>query len=295
MYAWTQEEQLGLGHAMLCAGPHMTGEPLLLMLGDHLYRSTHEQQTSCVQQLLSAYDGSSVTALRQRAVLARPSLATWPSWGGPRWPPSARLAAYEGLGLPSALGRKRPSPQIPRNCRGPRARPAPSSPMSRCIRRRLQVMALRKTPEEHVSHYGTVTGKWEPKRGKAAKEFLTLTAICEKPTAEYAASNLTIPGYAEGDYLTAFGLYIVTEPKLFDILKEIKKHTAANHTVQFTPALDQLRQEYGLVGHVLQGERYDIGGTPSTYLDTLNMLAGHATTLADVGGEPIGGAKRQKL
>ena len=211
-----QDEQLGLGHAMLCAGPHMTGEPLLLMLGDHLYRSTHEQGTSCVQQLLSAYDGSSV-------------------------------------------------------------------------------MALRKTPEEHVSHYGTVTGKWEPKRGKAAKEFLTLTAIVEKPTVEYAASNLTIPGYAEGEYLTAFGLYIVTEPKLFDILKEIKKHTAANHTVQFTPALDQLRQEYGLVGHVLQGERYDIGGTPSTYLDTLNMLAGHVTTLADVGGEPIAGAKRQKL
>lgn len=53
-------------------------------------------------------------------------------------------------------------------------------------------------------------------------------------------------------YLTAFGLYIVTEPKLFDILKEIRTHTAANHTVQLTPALDQLRQDYGITGHVLQ-------------------------------------------
>ena len=85
-----QDEQLGLGHAVLCAGPHgsqfspppllgwlalashrcsrtpavcrfwipaffetrrhMTGDPMLLMLGDHIYRSTHEQGTSCVRQ-----------------------------------------------------------------------------------------------------------------------------------------------------------------------------------------------------------------------------------------------------
>ena len=29
---------------------HMTGDPMLLMLGDHIYRSTHEQGTSCVRQ-----------------------------------------------------------------------------------------------------------------------------------------------------------------------------------------------------------------------------------------------------
>ena len=28
----------------------MTGDPMLLMLGDHIYRSTHEQGTSCVRQ-----------------------------------------------------------------------------------------------------------------------------------------------------------------------------------------------------------------------------------------------------
>merc|ERR1712085_230342 len=60
-----QDEQLGLGHAVLCAGPHMTGDPMLLMLGDHIYRSTHEQGTSCVQQLLSSYDGGSIMALRR--------------------------------------------------------------------------------------------------------------------------------------------------------------------------------------------------------------------------------------
>ena len=28
----------------------MTGDPMLLMLGDHIYRSSHEQGTSCVRQ-----------------------------------------------------------------------------------------------------------------------------------------------------------------------------------------------------------------------------------------------------
>jgi len=213
-----QDEQLGLGHAVLCAGPNLTDDPILLMLGDHLYRSSHEQGTSCVQQLLAAYGGESV-------------------------------------------------------------------------------MALRPTPEEEVSHYGAVTGKWEAKRG-SYKEFLTLTSLVEKPTVEFAQSNMTIPGYEEGQYLTAFGLYIITEPKLFDILKETKKHTATNHTVQLTPALDQLRQEYGLNGVVLKGNRYDIGGHPSSYLDTLNLFSGHVTALSDAGlgsegGTP--GTKRQKM
>ena len=148
------------------------------------------------------------------------------------------------------------------------------------------IMALRRTREEDISHYGCATGNWMAKKGKlGAKEFLTVTALVEKPTAEYAQSNLTIPGYEEGDYLTAFGLYVVSEnEKLLDILKEIRKHTAANHAVQLTPALDQLRQDYGLTGHVLQGERYDIGGAPTTYLDTLNAFAHSATSLA-AGGQ----------
>ena len=31
------------------------------------------------------------------------------------------------------------------------------------------------------------------------QEFLTLTALVEKPTIEFAQSNLTIPGYDEGE------------------------------------------------------------------------------------------------
>ena len=35
---------------------------------------------------------------------------------------------------------------------------------------------------------------------------------------------------------------------------------------------------------MLQGERYDIGGAPTTYLDTLNAFAHSATSLA-AGGQ----------
>ena len=50
-------------------------------------------------------------------------------------------------------------------------------------------------------------------------------------------------------------------------------HLAHLGPLQLTPALDQLRQEYGLQGFCVQGERYDIGGEPHTYVHTLNALA----------------------
>ena len=43
--------------------------------------------------------------------------------------------------------------------------------------------------------------------------------------------------------------------------------------LQLTPALDKIRQEVGLEGILIDGERYDIGGMPHTYLQTINALA----------------------
>ena len=45
----------------------------------------------------------------------------WPSWWVHGWPPEASLAAFEGLGLPSALVRRGPAPQTP-----PRGRDLPA-------------------------------------------------------------------------------------------------------------------------------------------------------------------------
>src|SRR5512139_393592 len=61
----TQGAQEGFGHAVYCAREALGGEPFLLMLGDHLYRSNVE--ASCARQLVEAYQrsGTSVVGLRQ--------------------------------------------------------------------------------------------------------------------------------------------------------------------------------------------------------------------------------------
>ncbi|NIV36318.1 MAG: GHMP kinase, partial [Anaerolineae bacterium] len=60
-----QDRQEGFGHAVYCAREAIGDEPFLLMLGDHLYRSTDE--CSCAEQLVKAYQqhATSVLGLRQ--------------------------------------------------------------------------------------------------------------------------------------------------------------------------------------------------------------------------------------
>ena len=61
----TQAAQEGFGHAVYCARAALGGEPFLLMLGDHLYRS--DGPASCAKQLIDAYQrsGTSVVGLRR--------------------------------------------------------------------------------------------------------------------------------------------------------------------------------------------------------------------------------------
>jgi UTP-glucose-1-phosphate uridylyltransferase/galactokinase len=49
----TQEEPLGFGHAIACAQDWAEGEPVLVLLGDHLYITTGDQTAS--RQLVDAY------------------------------------------------------------------------------------------------------------------------------------------------------------------------------------------------------------------------------------------------
>jgi UTP-glucose-1-phosphate uridylyltransferase/mevalonate kinase len=60
----TQSAQEGLGHAVYCGKAAIGPEPFLLMLGDHLYRSTGS--ASCARQVVEAYQqsGTSVLGLR---------------------------------------------------------------------------------------------------------------------------------------------------------------------------------------------------------------------------------------
>ena len=112
-------------------------------------------------------------------------------------------------------------------------------------------MALKNTREDEIYHFGCATGTWEVRRNAPSYRRLTISSVVEKPTVEYARANLAVAGLPPGEYLTAFGLYIISETSIFDKLREVEARSAGK-VVHLTPALDQLRVDFGLQGFLLQ-------------------------------------------
>jgi UTP--glucose-1-phosphate uridylyltransferase len=128
------------------------------------------------------------------------------------------------------------------------------------------LVGMRRTPEDQIGSFGTVTGVW-----LEDESLLSVSEFSEKPTPDYARTNLRVPGLPEGEYLTLFGQYIV-KPKLFDYLKEHIENNVREHgEFQLTSTLDRLRQEDGFLGLVIDGKRFDIG-RPDEYLETLQAF-----------------------
>jgi UTP--glucose-1-phosphate uridylyltransferase len=130
----------------------------------------------------------------------------------------------------------------------------------------ISVVGLRRTAEDQIANFGTVTGVWLEE-----DRLLNVTEFAEKPTIDYARTNLGVPGWPAGEYLTVFGQYII-EPQLFGYLEEhITNNVRERGEFQLTSALDRLRQEHGFMGLVIEGQRYDIG-LPEYYLETLRAF-----------------------
>lgn len=130
----------------------------------------------------------------------------------------------------------------------------------------LSVVGLRRTPEEQIAAFGTVTGVWLDEG-----RLLNVTEFAEKPTVDYAREHLFVSGLPEGEYLTLFGQYII-KPQIFDYLEEnITNNVRERGEFQLTSCLDRLRQEDGFHGVVIDGRRYDIG-LPEHYLETLRTF-----------------------
>jgi len=130
----------------------------------------------------------------------------------------------------------------------------------------INILGLRRTPESMIANFGTVAGVWIDEG-----RLLNVTEFAEKPTVDYARSNLRVPGLAEGEYFTVFGMYII-RPQLFDYLEEHIANNVREHgEFQLTSALDRLRREDGFLGLIMEGRRYDIG-LPQYYLDTLQTF-----------------------
>jgi len=130
----------------------------------------------------------------------------------------------------------------------------------------LSVLGVRRTAEAEVENFGTVGGLWIEDA-----DLLNITEFAEKPTMDYARTNLRVPGLPEGEYLTVFGQYII-KPQLFDYLEQhITNNVRERGEFQLTSALDRLRQEDGFLGLMIDGRRYDIG-LPDSYLETLRAF-----------------------
>jgi UTP-glucose-1-phosphate uridylyltransferase/mevalonate kinase len=125
------------------------------------------------------------------------------------------------------------------------------------------LVGVRRTPETEIGSFGTVTGVW-----LEDESLLNVTEFAEKPTPDYARTNLRVPGLPDGEYLTLFGQYIL-KPQIFDFLKEhIDNNVRERGEFQLTSTLDRLRQEDGFMGLIMDGTRFDIG-RPEEYLETL--------------------------
>jgi UTP-glucose-1-phosphate uridylyltransferase/mevalonate kinase len=182
-----QQNQEGFGHAVYSTRESVVDEPFLLMLGDHIYRSTGA--VSCAQQMIDAYNKHGTS-----------------------------------------------------------------------------VVGLKRTPQDLIHSFGVVTGTW-----LEDNKILSITEFAEKPTIDYARTNLRVPGIPEGEYLTVFGQYVI-KPELFDLLEmNIKNNLRERGEFQLTSALDRLRQIDGFNGLMIDGKRFDIG-IPEHYLETLSTF-----------------------
>jgi len=130
----------------------------------------------------------------------------------------------------------------------------------------MNVLGLRRTPEDQIANFGTVAGVWIDE-----ERLLSVTEFAEKPTIDYARNNLLVPGLEADEYLTVFGLYII-KPQLFEYLEEhIENNVRERGEFQLTSALDCLRRDDGFMGLIMEGRRYDIG-LPQYYLETLRTF-----------------------
>ncbi|MGD0610154.1 MAG: sugar phosphate nucleotidyltransferase [Anaerolineales bacterium] len=130
------------------------------------------------------------------------------------------------------------------------------------------LVGMRRTPESQLGNFGALTGVWL-EEGR----LLNVTEFAEKPTLDYARTNLRVPGLPENEYLTVFGQYIL-QPEVFGYLqKHIENNVRERGEFQLTSALDSLRQEHGFSGLMIDGKRFDIGH-PDDYLETLQTFRG---------------------
>lgn len=128
------------------------------------------------------------------------------------------------------------------------------------------VIAIQEVPEEDTHMYGIISGD------KMGDSSFRINGLVEKPAAGKAPSNFAV-----------IGRYLLP-PSIFDYLEETQPGHGGE--IQLTDALQKLAANEGLVGHVFEGRRHDIG-------DKLGFLK--ANVEYALGREEFGPTFRQYL
>ena len=119
---------------------------------------------------------------------------------------------------------------------------------------------------DKVQHYGILAGEFidEDYRMMQANE------MKEKPTQDYASCYLqTKDKKGRGKYYCASGQYILT-PRVFELLeRNIADDRLEGGEYQLTSILEEVRNEFGMIGYRTDGQRFDIG-LPEVYRETLS-------------------------
>ena len=100
-------------------------------------------------------------------------------------------------------------------------------------------IAVQEVPREDTHMYGIISGD------RMGERDYRINALVEKPSVEEAPSNLAV-----------IGRYLLP-PAIFGYLEETKPGHGGE--IQLTDALQKLAANEGLVGHLFQGRRHDIG------------------------------------
>ncbi len=129
----------------------------------------------------------------------------------------------------------------------------------------MPMISMHTVDPEDVVHYGIMHGEWESNKQRVLK----LDEIKEKPSVDYAREYLNVPTKdSDENYYAVFGQYILTKEVFDNLEKNIKNNLLEGGEIQLTTALEQTRQQSGMIGYLVDGKSFDVG-LPEEYVDTV--------------------------
>jgi UTP--glucose-1-phosphate uridylyltransferase len=130
------------------------------------------------------------------------------------------------------------------------------------------LLPVARTPVSQITLFGTVSG--DPMPDKTG--FYKILRILEKPDAKTAAEQLRTPGLSENEYLTLFGMYVLSDRVMDYLGRHVENDVRSGGEIQLTTALQELIEGQGACAMEIKGQRLDMG-TPLGYIQTQLALA----------------------